>query len=184
MQKLGEIVATSYQRKMHSRLKFLAYLHFICASSIFWPEFSSAQQQQQAVSLTEKIPLGESQKRRQRSHQATEDPAILWMRKRSSGRSRNCHLHCTCSWDLAKMCCSCSCFCCCPMSFAMWFPEYIPQFPAMARWGNWVWLMPEDYPWPSSLRPVFGTKNAAWFSVEFYVQYTSHVANETSFPAL
>lgn len=119
VQKLGEIVATSYQRKMHSRLKFLAYLHFICASSIFWPEFSSAQQQQQAVSLTEKIPLGESQKRRQRSHQATEDPAILWMRKRSSGMSRNCHLHCTCSWDLAKMCCSCSCFCCCPMSFAM-----------------------------------------------------------------
>ncbi|EDW50731.1 GM14793 [Drosophila sechellia] len=43
---------------MHSRLKFLAYLHFICASSIFWPEFSSAQQQQLAASLTEKIPLG------------------------------------------------------------------------------------------------------------------------------
>ncbi|KAH8364845.1 hypothetical protein KR084_012569, partial [Drosophila pseudotakahashii] len=45
---------------MHSRLKFLAYLHLICASSIFWPEFSAAQQQQQqqAASLTEKIPLG------------------------------------------------------------------------------------------------------------------------------
>jgi len=69
VEKLGEIVAaTNYKRKMHSRLKFLAYLHLICASSIFWPEFSAAQQQQQqqAASLTEKIPLGESQKRRQR----------------------------------------------------------------------------------------------------------------------
>ncbi|XP_020801640.1 glutamate receptor 1 [Drosophila serrata] len=45
---------------MQSRLKFLAYLHLICASSIFCPEFSVAQQQQQqqASSLTEKIPLG------------------------------------------------------------------------------------------------------------------------------
>ncbi|KAH8314880.1 hypothetical protein KR074_007202, partial [Drosophila pseudoananassae] len=39
---------------MHSRLKFLAYLHLICCL-----EFSAAQQQQQqAASLTEKIPLG------------------------------------------------------------------------------------------------------------------------------
>ncbi|XP_023178758.1 glutamate receptor 1 isoform X6 [Drosophila hydei] len=50
---------------MHSRLKFLAYLHLMCAGSICWLEFSAAQQQQQqqqlqqqSASLTEKIPLG------------------------------------------------------------------------------------------------------------------------------
>ncbi|XP_034657725.1 glutamate receptor 1 [Drosophila subobscura] len=45
---------------MHSRLKFWAYLHLICAGSICWLEFSAAQQQQQqqTASLTEKIPLG------------------------------------------------------------------------------------------------------------------------------
>ncbi|XP_062131998.1 glutamate receptor 1 [Drosophila sulfurigaster albostrigata] len=53
---------------MHSRLKFLAYLHLMCAASICTLlEFSAAQQQQQqqsqqlqqqSASLTEKIPLG------------------------------------------------------------------------------------------------------------------------------
>ncbi|EDV96485.1 glutamate receptor 1 [Drosophila grimshawi] len=49
---------------MHSRLKFLAYLHLMCAASICCLEFSAAQQQQQqlqqqqSASLTEKIPLG------------------------------------------------------------------------------------------------------------------------------
>ncbi|XP_017861458.1 PREDICTED: glutamate receptor 1 [Drosophila arizonae] len=51
---------------MHSRLKFLAYLHLMCAGSICWLEFSAAQLQQQqqqqlqqqSASLTEKIPLG------------------------------------------------------------------------------------------------------------------------------
>lgn len=86
--KLGEIVAKNYKCKMHSRLKFLAYLHLICASSILCPEFSLAQQQQQqqqqASSLTEKIPLGESPKE-------PKDPSS----------ARNCHSrHCTCSWDL------------------------------------------------------------------------------------